>query len=60
MGFEKYVTSIDIFCDNHRAIELSKNAVCHKRSKYIDISYKPFYMQISAEERDCYPLFAKV
>jgi len=40
MDFEKYVASpIDVFCDNQSAIELSKNAVCHKRSKYIDMSY---------------------
>jgi len=41
MGFEKYVVfPIDVFCDNERiAIELSKNTVCHKRSKHIDISY---------------------
>jgi len=39
MGFEKYVrASINVFCDNQSAIELSKNAVCHKRSKHIDIS----------------------
>jgi len=39
MGFEKYVrTPINVFCDNQSAIELSKNAVCHKRSKHIDIS----------------------
>ena len=39
MGFEKYTESpIDVFCDNQSAIELSKNAVYHKRSKHIDIS----------------------
>jgi len=30
-------SAIDMFCDNQSAIELSKNAVCHKRN--IDISY---------------------
>jgi len=40
MSFEKYVASpIDVFCNNQSAMELSKNAVCHKRSKHIDISY---------------------
>jgi len=40
MGFEKYVASpIDVFCDNQSTIEMSKNAVCHKHSKHIDISY---------------------
>ncbi|KAL0117638.1 hypothetical protein PUN28_008790 [Cardiocondyla obscurior] len=40
MGFEKYVTSpINVFCDNQSAIELSKNAVFHKRSKHIDINF---------------------
>jgi len=40
MGFEKYVTSpIDIFCDNQSAIQLTKNAVFHKRSKHIDINF---------------------
>jgi len=40
MGFEKYVTSpIDVFCDNQSAIQLSKNAVFHKRSKHIDINF---------------------
>jgi len=40
MGFEKYVTSlIDMFCDNQCAMKLWKNAVCHKRSKHIDISH---------------------
>ena len=38
MGFEKCVKSpINVFCDNQSAIELSKNAVFHKRSKHIDI-----------------------
>lgn len=40
MGFEKYVTSpIDVFCDNQSAIQLSKNAVFHKRSKHIDTCF---------------------
>ena len=40
MGFEKYVTPpINVFCDNQSAIELSKNAVFHKRSKHIDINF---------------------
>jgi len=40
MGFEKYVISpINVFCDNQSAIELSKNAVFHKRSKHIDINF---------------------
>lgn len=40
MGFEKYVTPpIDVFCDNQSAIQLSKNAVYHKRSKHIDINF---------------------
>jgi len=40
MSFEKYVASpINMFCDNQNAIELSKNAVCHKYRKHIDISY---------------------
>lgn len=40
MGFEKYVKdSIRIYCDNQSVIELSKNAVFHKQSKHIDISY---------------------
>jgi len=40
MDFKKYMASpIDVFCDNQSAIELSKNAVCHKRSKHIDVSY---------------------
>lgn len=30
---------ITVFCDNQSAIELSKNAVFHKRSKHIDIKY---------------------
>jgi len=38
--FEKYEkSSIRIFCDNQSAIQLSKNAVLHKRSKHIDISF---------------------
>jgi hypothetical protein len=40
MGFNKYVKSpISVFYDNQSAIELSKNAVFHKRSKHIDISF---------------------
>lgn len=40
MGFDKCVQeSITIYCDNQSAIELSKNAVFHNRSKHIDISY---------------------
>jgi len=38
MGFEKYVTSpINVFSDNQNAIKLSKNAVCHKCNKHINI-----------------------
>lgn len=33
------VTPVKIFCDNQTAIELTKNAMFHKRSKHIDISY---------------------
>jgi len=40
MSFEKCMMStINVFCDNQSAIELSRNAVYHKRSKHIDISY---------------------
>lgn len=40
MGFEKFVKgAINVYCDNQSAIELSKNAVFHKRSKHIDISF---------------------
>lgn len=40
MGFEKFVKNpINVYCDNQSAIELSKNAVFHKRSKHIDISF---------------------
>jgi len=40
MSFEKYVTSlINVFCDRQNVIELLKNAICHKHSKHIDISY---------------------
>jgi len=40
MGFEKYVTPpIDVSCDNQSAIELSKNAVYHKRNIHIDINF---------------------
>lgn len=40
MGFIDYVKSpIDVFCDNQSAINLSKNAVYHKRSKHIDICF---------------------
>lgn len=40
IGFEKYVESpIYIFCDNQSTIELSKNAVLHKKSKHIDIRF---------------------
>jgi len=40
MGFEQFVKdSISVWCDNQSAIELSKNAVFHKRSKHIDISF---------------------
>lgn len=40
MGFDKYVNfPININCDNQSAIELSKNAKFHKRSKHIDIRY---------------------
>lgn len=41
MGFKKYVTPlIRVFCDNQSAIELSKNAVFHKRSKHININFQ--------------------
>jgi len=50
MGFEKYVTlPIDVFCDQN-AIELSKNAVCHKRSKHIDINFH--YTRELVEEKE--------
>lgn len=40
MGFTHYVEiPIIMYCDNQSAIELSKNAIFHKRSKHIDISY---------------------
>ena len=40
IGFEKYVKSpVKVYCDNQSAIELSKNAVFHKRSKHIDIAF---------------------
>lgn len=40
MGFDKYVESpVNVMCDNQSAIQLSKNAVFHKRSKHIDISF---------------------
>lgn len=40
MGFEKYVTPpVDVFCDNQSTIQLSKNAVFHKRCKHIDINF---------------------
>lgn len=40
MGFEKFIKDpVDVYCDNQSAIELSKNAVFHKRSKHIDISF---------------------
>lgn len=40
MGFIKYASDPTIvYCDNQSAIELSKNAVFHKRSKHIDISF---------------------
>jgi len=40
MGFEKYVTSpIDVLFNNQSAIELPKNAICHKRSKHIGINF---------------------
>jgi len=40
IGFEKYIQPpIHIYCDNQSAIELSKNAVLHKRSKHIDTSF---------------------
>jgi len=39
IGFEKYVASpIDMFCDNQSAIELSKNAVFHRRNKHIEVT----------------------
>lgn len=40
MGFDNYVKSpINVFSYNQSAIELSKNAVYHKRSKHIDINF---------------------
>ena len=39
MGFKLVKGSINVYCDNQSAIELSKNAVFHKRSKHIDISF---------------------
>lgn len=40
ISFEKYVESpIRVFYDNQSAIELSKNAVLHKKSKHIDIGF---------------------
>ncbi|KMQ85178.1 retrovirus-related pol polyprotein from transposon tnt 1-94 [Lasius niger] len=40
MGFKKFVKdTIRVYCDNQSAIELSKNAVFHKRSKHVDISF---------------------
>lgn len=40
MGFEKFVKDpIRVYCDNQSAIKLSKNAVFHKRSKHVDISF---------------------
>jgi hypothetical protein len=36
MGFHRYVKSpINVYCDNQSAIELSKNAMFHKRSKHV-------------------------
>jgi len=41
MGFEKYIISlINVFCDNQSAIELSRNAIYHKHSKYIHASWR--------------------
>jgi len=40
MGFKKFVKDpIRVYCDNQSAIELSKNAVFHKRSKHVDINF---------------------
>ena len=40
MGFYDLVkTPISVYCDNQSAIKLSKDAVFHKRSKHIDISF---------------------
>ena len=36
MGFKKQIESlVTVYCDNQFAIELSKNAVSHKRSKHM-------------------------
>lgn len=63
MGFQKYVESpIQVFCDNQSAIQLSKNAVFHKRSKHIDVSYhfvrdlvKQKEIEINYLQTDCMP-----
>ncbi|XP_067131301.1 uncharacterized protein [Centruroides vittatus] len=40
MGFKMCVKNpICVYCDNQSTIQLSKNAVFHKRSKHIDVSY---------------------
>jgi len=53
MSFEKYVASpIDALCDDPNAIELSKNAVCHKYSKHIDIRYH--FTREFAEKKQIY------
>ncbi|XP_076545260.1 uncharacterized protein LOC143305453 [Osmia lignaria lignaria] len=40
MGFKDYVKApIAMLCDNQSAIELTKNATFHNRSKHIDIGY---------------------
>lgn len=40
IGFEVFVKdSINVYCDNQSAIELSKNAIFHKRSKHVDIRF---------------------
>jgi hypothetical protein len=40
MGFHRYVKSpINVHCDNQSAIELSKNAMFHKRGNHVDIRF---------------------
>lgn len=51
MGFEKFVKdTIRVYCNNQSAIELSKNAVFHKRSKHVDISFH--FIRELVEKRD--------
>jgi len=47
MGSEKYMASpIDVLCDNQSAIELLKNAVCHKQAHWHKL---PFHAQKKKE-----------